>query len=145
MVQMSFDDAAILSATFTLIGAVIGALIGALATIFAARLTAEKQQLLVESAKFRAAFVEEIVKLRSAQEDAFRILDNTAVIKHEKAKVVFEPWVRPGKLNAFSNAWIDYERLIKTVAPGNMDNRKKECDSAVDRIEKLLAFAKGRG
>jgi len=145
MIQLSADDAAILGAAFTLIGAVVGGLIGALATVFAARLAAEKQQLYVESAKFRAGFVEELIKLRSGQEDVFRIIDDGVMAKHKKAKVLFEPWVPRCKYKIFCAAWSDYESSIKTSAPGSINNRRPECDSAIVKIENLLAHAKTRG
>lgn len=123
----------------------IGGLIGALSAVFSARLTAEKQQLYVESAKFRADFVEEIIKLRSGQNDVFRILDDEIMAKHQKAKVLFEPWVSTCNCKAFNAAWSDYESIIKTKAPGNVGNRRSECDAALKKIEHLLSYAKTRG
>lgn len=141
MVEISATEAALISIGFT----VLGALIGALATVFAARMAVERQQLYVESAKFRAEFVEEIIKLRSAHEDAFRILSDEAMAKHKKAKVLFEPWVPHCQAKGFDEAWSSYERDVKTAAPGSLDNRKKECDVVLSQIESILLFATHRG
>lgn len=141
MVQLSATEAAYISIMLT----AVGALIGAFATVFAARLSVERQQLYVESAKFRAEFVEEIIKLRSAHEDAFKILSDETIAKHRKAKVLFEPWVSCCKAKSFEDAWSSYEKSDKTAAPGNINNRRNECDMALSQIKSLLLFATHRG
>ena len=121
MIEITESQAAIFGIAFT----VIGALIGAIASLYAARLTAEKQQLYVESAKFIVAFIGEIIALRKAQEDAYNIISDSVIAEHNKAKVRFEPWVTKSKITSFNETWSKYESSIKTQSPGSIDNRKK--------------------
>lgn len=77
MIEITPSQAAIFSIAFTM----AGALIGALASVYAARLAAEKQQLYVESARFIGAFVHEIIGLRKASSDAYEIVDDAPIEK----------------------------------------------------------------
>ncbi len=122
----------------TLAGAVAGALISTWAT----HRTVKKQQFYVESAKFRAAFVDEMIRLRHEEDDVCKILNTLSIAKHEKAKILFYPWVSVCKRESFNKAWEDHVRIVKTTAPGSFDTRKTECYSATRRIEKLLLHAK---
>lgn len=141
MIELSATEAALMGSGFT----VVGALIGALATVFSARLAAEKQHIYTESAKFRSEFLNEIDRLRMANEDAFNILTDEVILRHRRAKTMFEPWVSGRKLVAFNQAWNSYERGIKTKAPGSVDNRARECKAALAQIEELLSYAQHRG
>ncbi len=141
MIELSATEALFVGSGFTL----AGALIGALATIFSARLSAERHRLYEESARYRAEFVEEIQRLRAANEDAFRIIDDGAMARHRRAKILFEPWVPQRQCQEFQQAWDSYERGIKTKAPGSLDNRKAECDMVLSQIESLLSYATHKG
>jgi len=141
MIQLSATEALLVGSGFT----IIGALIGALATVFAARLAAERQHIYENSAKFRAEFVDEIRKLRTANEDVFRIINDETMDRHCRAKTIFEPWVACSRLKAFEKSWEDYECSIKTKAPGSLDSRVSECESTLSDIDRLLSFATHRG
>lgn len=145
MIELSVVEALFISSGFTILGAVIGALIGALATVFSARLSAERHRLYEESARFRSEFVYEIEKLRPANQDVFRIIDEQAMARHRRATILFEPWVRGSKIKAFQRAWDAYEREVGTKAPGSIDNRESECKTALARINSLLSFATHKG
>lgn len=141
MIELSAAEAFFISSGLTL----VGALIGALATIFSARHSVERQRLYEESATFRAEFVDEIQKLRTAGEDAFTIIDARAMNRHRRAKILFEPWVSRENFLSFQDIWEAYEKGIKTKAPGSIDNRKAECELALSQIESLLSFATYKG
>lgn len=141
MIELSATEAFFIGFGFT----ITGALIGALGTIFSARLTAERHRLYEESARFRAEFVDEIHELRVASEDVFKIIDDEAMARHWRAKILFEPWVPRHKFQAFQQAWDAYLRGVKTKAPGSINNRKSECDMALSQIESLLSFATYKG
>jgi hypothetical protein len=138
MFELSASDAALWGFGFT----VIGALVGALAAVYSARITAYRQHLYEESAKFRSSFVEELIVLRHANEDAFKVISEGVLAKHQKAKVLFEPWVPKRQRSAFDSAWNEYSQSLNTVAPGSLINRKSECSASLARLEKLLAFAR---
>lgn len=141
MIELSETQAALLGIAFML----VGALIAALAAVYAARLTAERQQLYVESAIFRMAFVPEIISLRQASFDAFQILDEAAMKRHMTAKVRFEPWVARRRSQSFARDWDHYARSSKTTAPGRMDARGADCAAALAQIDKLMSYAKTKG
>ena len=141
MIELGETQAALLGIVFTL----VGALIGALAAVYAARLTAERQHLYVESAIFRMSFVPEIIALREAAFDAFTILDEATMKRHMTAKVRFEPWVAKRRSESFARDWDHYVQSIKTTAPGRMDTRRADCAAALAQIEKLMSYAKTKG
>lgn len=141
MIEFTTSEAAIWALAFTL----IGALIGALASIYSARLSAEKQQLYVESGKFIAEFINQIVELRKADEDAFKIINDEVLARQHRAKVRFESWVENRKLKAFHDAWYEYQTSLKTQSPGSLDRRKSECEAVLAQIDKVLSYARTKG
>lgn len=141
MIELSTSEAAV----WTIVSTAVGALIAAWATLYAARFTAHRQRLYEESAKFRAAFINEIIGLRLADEDAFKVLSDEVLARHEQAKVLFEPWVGKAELSTFHAAWREYAESVKTVAPGSLNNRRNECLVQLERLENLIAFARHEG
>jgi len=141
MIELTESQAAVYGVVFTM----VGALIGALSSVYAARLSAEKQHLYEQSARFIKEFVSEIILLRKAADDAYKIIGSSNIDRHKKAKVLFEPWVKKKELKSFHKAWDEYEHGIKTIAPGSLDNRKNECNDALKQIEKLLSYARTKG
>lgn len=83
--------------------------------------------------------------LRAASEDVFRIIDDGILARHQRAKILFEPWVSRKNFKSFQHAWATYESGVKTKAPGSIDNRKTECDLALSQIDTLLSFATHKG
>jgi hypothetical protein len=121
--------------------AVIGGLVGAAATLRAADRTTERQQLFIESSRFRAAFVDVLISLRRADKDVFLVITEQVLAKQEQAKVLFEPWVGSRCASDFAKAWAAYSEGIKTKAPGSILNRQNECSTSIREIEVLLSFA----
>jgi len=141
MIELTQTQAVTIGILFT----IVGALVGALASIYAARLTAEKQQLYIESAKFIEAFISQVIALRKANQDAYKITSDEVITTQHKAKVRFEPWVEKKQIKSFHESWHKYEQSIKTQAPGSIDRRKAECDVALKQIEDLLSYTKTKG
>lgn len=121
----------------------IGVLVGALITYFAAVRLAKKQQYYAAAGEFRAEFVNEIIRLRSASDDACVIIRSEVVERHKKAKVRFEPYLPKRKRQKFNDAWEQYENVfVRTKARGSIDNRRAECNVTLKQIESFLKFAK---
>jgi len=120
---------------------IVGALIGALATFFAARLAWQRQSFNEAAASFRAAFVEETYRLRRGDVDAFRVLTEEVLARHERAKITFEPFLSESQRRVLESAWIHYLNSPKTAAPGSLNNRSAELKVALRQIETLLQYA----
>lgn len=127
-----------ISAAFT----ALGALIGALATLAAARFTWQRQHHNEAAGKFRAAFVEEIYRLRRGSEDVFRVLTDDVVARQELEKIIFEQFLTHSEIQALNGAWQDYFRSRRTAAPGSLNNRPNEVQRALSQIDQLLSCAK---
>jgi hypothetical protein len=141
MSGISAECAAILGAVIGVAGAIIGAVIGAWASVYAARQGSNLQFRNFEMAKFRAEFVADILALRSADTDACQILNEETMRRHKRAVVIFESLLSSKNKSELWASWNEHERATKTKAPGSLDNRKDECNAALVRIQKVLAFA----
>lgn len=135
---MSREQVAWLGAAFT----VLGALIGALAMLVAARFTWQRQHYNEGAAIFRAAFVEEIYRLRNGNEDVFRVLTDDVIARRERQKIVFEPFLCRSEVRALNQAWKRYVDSGRTTAPGSLDNRPGEIQQALALIDQLLRCTK---
>lgn len=131
------DEAFWVNAAFT----VVGALIGAVATLAAARFTWRIQHYNEAAAIFRSAFVEQIYRLRRTDVDVFHVLDEAAIAHHERAKIVFEPFLSGRELDHLNAAWKNYVQKPGTVAPGSLQNRPEEVRMALSKLESLLSCA----
>ncbi|ANA40452.1 hypothetical protein A2G06_09280 [Geobacter anodireducens] len=108
------------------------------------------------AAVFRAEFVNEIFMLRkniaSGNEFVNRIITNETIIRHEKARIIFGPFIDTPDLGGFNEAWekyknceYDYFSQAQTYNPANITNRKEFSQFYLDHIESLLKFAKPKG
>lgn len=123
---------------------VIGALIGAFATYFAARNTWRNLQFNEAATRFTEAFVSEIIALRRANADVYRVLNDGALDRHERAAVLFEPYLSEAKRELLKEAWKSYADSLRSSAPGSLSNRPIECDNALNQIDRLMSFARQR-
>jgi len=120
----------------------IGVLVGALITHFTAVRLAKRQQYYVAAGEFRAEFVNEIIRLRAASDDACVIIQSEVVERHKKAKVRFEPYLSKRKRQKFNEAWDEYENtFVRTRSRGSIDNRRAECNVTLKQMESFLKFA----
>lgn len=126
------------NAIFTL----FGALIGAFATYFAAKNTWQNLQFNEAATRFTEAFVTEVIALRRTDKDVYHVLTEVALDRHERATVLFEPYLSLSKRELLREAWKAYATSLKTAAPGSLNNRPVECENALAQIERLLSFAR---
>ncbi len=108
------------------------------------------------AAVFRAEFVNEIFMLRknivSGDEFVSRIITDETFIRHEKARIIFEPFINISDLSGFSTAWEKYKNCeysffsqASTYNPANIINRKEFSQFYLNHINDLLYFAKPKG
>jgi len=125
-----------------LAGVAVGALIGAGATLFAARLSWQRFQYNAAAARFRSAFTAEIYRLRKANEDVYKILNEEAFERQAREKIIFEPYLSTKESCELEDAWQQYTLAVRSHAPGNIDQRKTDNRQALERIERLISVAK---
>lgn len=108
------------------------------------------------AAVFRAEFVNEIFMLRknitSGDEFVSRIITDETIIRHEKARIIFGPFIDASDLSGFNEAWEKYKNCeynyfsqAQTYNPANITNRKEFSQVYLNHIENLLEFAKPKG
>jgi hypothetical protein len=104
------------------------------------------------AAAFRAAFTDVKLKLRdnshTGDELFSRIITRDVRVEHEKAKILFEPFLSAEELISFNSQWDKYENCqndfyqrdetYNNVNPG----RKDESQYCLEQLEALLAYAK---
>ncbi len=101
---------------------------------------------------FRAAFVKEIFLLRaniiSGNEVVHKIITKEAMIRHEKAKIIFEPFVATRKNVNFNAAWDKYKHCEYNFLnssddyhPDNITGRKEFSQFYLNHIEQLFVCA----
>ena len=105
------------------------------------------------AAPFRAAFVDEIHSLRSNSKsgdtDVYKIISDNTFISHEKAKILFEPFIPSDELEAFNCTWDEYKnyeytfytKLKTPYHPCNIEQRQELSNNYLNHIDKLLGFA----
>ena len=112
---------------------------------------------------FYASFVDVIVRLRRNTQTAefhyTNIPTSADLIEHEKAKIIFEPYIVTGKLEGFNMAWDKYKNCkdnytnefistmstdISIEAAGEIGrtNRKQFSHYCLNHIYVLLEYAK---
>ena len=100
---------------------------------------------------FRLAFVDTIVRLRENIKTGDRmvsyILEPQTITEHEKAKVLFEPFVVD--LVGFNTAWENYKNYeynffhkSEYFSPGRVSDRKDMSQYCLDQLNHLLEYAK---
>jgi len=110
------------------------------------------------AATFRAAFVDEIYTLRRSEKygekDPLNILTEPIFAGHEKAKIMFEPFLSNTDLSAFNIAWDNYRNYYRryhenkvnvenanSFSPGDTDTIKEISKFCLDHIDSLFSFA----
>jgi hypothetical protein len=101
------------------------------------------------ASEFRAAFVDAIFALRNnaryGKKRAGDIVMEPVVIAHEKAKIMFEPFVPASELASFNAIWEKYRYGERNQTEENQDNpalRKELSQIYLNHIDELLKFAK---
>ena len=142
------------TAIIGIIGTISGAIIGALITYFALTWIAKRQEFNRAAAIFRSAFIEE-QRLLDPHSTADRVGKSTydilesAINRHEIAMIRFRPYLRDSERIAFARAWEAYCYHEQTDRPfleqyfdKNLKEKEEKRKLALERIEKLLEFAK---
>jgi hypothetical protein len=103
---------------------------------------------------FRAAFVDIIYSLRQNSEMGSeliaKIITPEILLAHEKAKILFEPFLNKSELQGFNMAWENYvnckynyyTHLTSDPSAGSDNDRKQFSQFCLDHIDKLLNYAK---
>jgi len=135
----------------TLLGALLGGIIGVVGTYLGAIRIANKQFLIDAGTKFRAAFHDELATLKAQEKiDAINILES-AFKKHLIAISEFVRRLPRCKRATFNQAWENYychpatkiQHLVQyDTVTGSTDQRKKNRELAIKRIEHILSFSK---
>jgi len=151
-------DPVLLGAFIGVGGAVIGALlVGILAHWSSKKLLEQTHQNNLHviqitefnkaAAVFRAAFVNEMFLLRKNAEKGNQmpdeIIDRNILIAHEKAKIIFEPFVSTADLQGFNKAWEEYKNTDSAYCVQNMGSYKAEMSNAyLTHIQNLLEYVR---
>lgn len=102
---------------------------------------------------FRLAFVDVICLLKQSIEIQYKgsrnIVSPQVLIDHEKAKMLFEPFITSSDLQGFNTAWENYknyeDNYLGQGKPFNSQktsDRQAMCQYCLDQINYLLAYAK---
>ena len=134
----------------TLLGALLGGIIGVVGTYLGAIRIANRRFLIDAGTKLREAFNDELASLKApGQIDALPLLES-GFKKHLIAISEFNRRLSKCKRPAFNQAWQDYHCHPQppfihslnqyTTRTGSMEQKKKNRDLAVERIEHILSF-----
>jgi hypothetical protein len=104
----------------TLLGAIIGGIIGICATYYGNRLARSATMETIKitefnkaASLFRATFVNEIFLLRrdiaTGDKKITHLFPSEVLVVHEKAKIMFEPFLNGEILHRFNIAWEEYK------------------------------------
>ena len=101
------------------------------------------------AALFREAFVKEIFLLRenvvTGHNFHTSIINRNALVTHEKAKILFEPFVPSAELERFNQAWENYKTNDTDYSQGDRTIsaiKTQGSQDYLDHINNLLEFAK---
>jgi hypothetical protein len=99
------------------------------------------------AAAFRAAFVDIIFLLRRHKEGASglipKIISDGVIVNHEKAKILFEPFVEKSDIPGFNSAWDAYTKCRVNYGTVNTNpTRAEEGQFCLNHIDTLLSYAK---
>lgn len=130
-----------------LIAAVIGALVGCGGTFIATYFILLKQRKLEAAAKFREAFIDEIALCKSSQKVEIKAVSFDALIKHEKAVIMYEPFLRKREVSSFKTVWKkycenhSYRNMNDWVPEGGVNNDNVfSAMSEIEQRKNTLAF-----
>lgn len=132
------------------VGAILGGIIGVVGTYLGAVKIANRRFLIDAGTKLREAFNDELAALKAPEEiDALSLLEGTFK-KHLIAISEFNRRLPECKRLAFNQAWQDYHcypqppfiHFLKqyTTRTGSMEQKKKNRNLAIERIEHILSF-----
>lgn len=105
------------------------------------------------AAIFRAAFVDAVFALqrsvRCGGKDANNILIEPVITAHEKAKIMFEPYLPSTSIGSFNAVWNEYRKgkydyaakIGESFNIQNTDHSKGLSEHYLSCIQKLLEFA----
>lgn len=140
------------------LGTVLGVLIGGPITYYYAKILIQethkssldimqRQEFNKAAATFRIAFVEVVRLFR--QENSIKdmtvnqIITDTVLVEQEKAKILFEPYLRNSELTSFNKAWEEYiECRINYGEINKNPTRQEERAYCLKHIRNLLYYAK---
>jgi len=149
-----------------IVGGIIGGIMGIGGTYFGYPLTRYMNLETIRIAEFnkaaavfRAAFIDTIFLLRRNIETGGQFVDKIitleSLIAHEKAKIIFEPFLPDSVLDGFTTAWSGYQNCennyyIATKHPSrhpvfhptSIKSRKDFSQYYLSHIENLLEYAK---
>lgn len=101
------------------------------------------------AASFRMAFIDAIYALRSnirsGEIHPGNILNESVVVAHEKAKIMFEPFIPTSDLESFNAAWQQYRYGERNKeAQNNAIFRKELSQTYLNHIDNLLKYAESK-
>jgi hypothetical protein len=133
----------------------LGSFLGFAGAYFNNRMAFQRQRKYEASASFREAFVEEYVSCLSS--DGFSIKQRCleSFVKHQKAVVLFEPYLKSQKLTQFRRAWdkycedMSFKNLNQFVPESGIGkegyirelNEKEQRELVLSFYNKLFSFA----
>ena len=128
-----------------IIAAILGAIVGFIGTYFASTRLFSKQRKLEAASKFREAFSEEIAACKSTDKFSIKEITVIAMKKHEKAVILFEPFLEKSKINKFHKHWNKYcefnnYKNINELVPEsgiNMEGHIRELSESEQRTNTL--------
>lgn len=130
----------------TIIGAILGAIIAGSVTYFVSIKLSKRQDYNKAAAVFRESFFDEKIKLYKANLDVSSFINEETFNRHEKAKIIFEPYLSNCDLNCLRKIWETYRKYsyfeTQNIAPGSADVSKEESKKAIAIIDKILSCAK---
>ncbi len=135
-----------------IVGAILGGIIGVVGTYLGAVKIANRRFIVDAGTKLREAFQDELATLKAPGEvDALSLLES-AFKKHLIAISEFNRRLPKCKRCAFNQAWQDYHCYPQppfihfleqyTTTTGSMEEKEKNRNLAIERIEHILSFTK---
>ncbi len=135
--------------------AILGIITGGIVTYFVSYFLLKKQRSLEAAAKFREAFSEEIAKCKYTKEAEIKSILIKAMIKHEKAVILYEPFINKSKIDNFRRTWDKYCELnsysnINDFVPETGINKegyirelseKEQRDNSLSFLVQLIKYA----
>ena len=135
--------------------ALLGAITGFIVTYFTSSLLLQSQRRLEAASKFREAFSEEIARCKHPQEIKIKHILIEAMIKHEKAVILYEPFIEKSKKTDFKNTWNKYCELnmysnLNSFTPeAGLDkegyiremSEKEQKENSLAHLTKLIEYA----
>ena len=103
---------------YGILGTILGVFLGAPITYIFAMKMFNHQRYMEASAKFKESFIDELIICRSTCENddqnSIISLLNQCASKHEKAIILFRPFIPSSKLKAFDQACLSFQEYINT-------------------------------